>query len=224
MRRMLPLLLAAVLLAAACSGSDAPPQARSTVTAVRPDADVPPALAQFVDGVAEPGSIPFRATYQVLNKLGGQETNVDVVADPPSWQVRIGDLVVVDGSKRATCRTSKRRCVGEIRDELLAPTGVFSRFFASAPARALATDARRSTAGAPQLSSRTVAGIDLHCAAVPISGAIASTYCLTPEGVFGYVDTPAVHYELTSYAPGSPGEPGGVPYPIVTDRRFLTAD
>jgi hypothetical protein len=222
MRRTLPLLLAAVVLAAACRGSDAPPAAHPTVTAVRPAVDLPPALAAFLDGVAKPGSVPFRASYHVLRKLGGQETDVDVVAAPPSWQVRIGDLVVVDGPKPATCRTSKRRCVGEIRDELLAPTGVFSRFFATAPAQALTTDARRTTAGQPVLSNETIAGIELHCAAVPISDHIASTYCLTPDGVFGLVDTPAVHYELTSYAPGAPGEDAGVPYAISSNGAFLT--
>jgi hypothetical protein len=42
-----------------------------------------------------------------------------------------------------------------------------------------------------------------------------TTYCLTPDGVFGWVDTPSVHVELTAYRPGPPREPTGVPYAIV---------
>jgi hypothetical protein len=222
MRRTLPLLVVAVLVAA-CSGSKAPDAVPTSVTTAAPDAPLPQPLADFLSGAAEPGSIAFRATYRVLRKLGGRDTTVDVVAAPPSWSLHIDDLVVVDGPSPATCRVSKQRCVVGVRDQLLAPTGVFSRFFATAPARALATDGRRVTAGAPQLSMQTVAGVALHCAAVPISGSVASTYCLTAEGVFGFVDTPAVHYELTSYAPGPPGETAGVPFPVSADDRFLTA-
>jgi hypothetical protein len=223
MRRTVLLLVAAGLAAVACSGSEAPGPAPAPVTTAAADAALPPPIAGFLTGAAEPGAVAFRATYRVLRKLGGQDSTVDVVADPPSWSLHIGDLVVVDGPTPATCRTSKRRCASGVRDQLLAPTGVFSRFFATAPARALATDARRATAGAAQLSTRTVAGVELHCAAVPISGSVASTYCLTAEGVFGFVDTPAVHYELATYAPGPPGEPAELPYAITTDDRFLTA-
>jgi hypothetical protein len=49
-----------------------------------------------------------------------------------------------------------------------------------------------------------------------------STYCLTPYGVFGWVDTPAAHVELTAYRPGPPGEPTGVPYRLTSDGSFLT--
>jgi hypothetical protein len=111
--------------------------------------------------------------------------------------------------------------VGEVRDQLLSPTGVFSNFFADGPARQLATDARRVQAGDPVFSEKLVAGVSLRCAAVPLRGQLVSTYCTTPEGVVGWVDTPAVHYELTEYRAGPPGEATGVPYAISADGSFL---
>ena len=41
--------------------------------------------------------------------------------------------------------------------------------------------------------------VALHCAGVPQAGVVATTVCLTPQGVVGWVDTAAVHYELTAY-------------------------
>jgi hypothetical protein len=64
---------------------------------------------------------------------------------------------------------------------------------------ALTVDARRSTASAPVFSDMTVAGVELACAAVPQGGVVSQTACLTPEGVFGYVDNTAVRIELLSY-------------------------
>jgi hypothetical protein len=221
MRRLLPLLVVLAVLAGCSNGGDAPVAAPSTTSTTALTDGLPAPLVELLGAVAPPGTVAFRARYHVLQKLGGQQTDLDVVSAPPSWQIRMGDLVFVDGPRPATCRTSARRCVGDVREPLLAPTGVFSRFFSAGPAQALATDARRTVAGEPQLSQRTVAGVALRCAGVPLNGAIASTYCLTPEGVFGYVDTPSVHYELTEYRAGPPGEPTGVPYPVVDDGSFL---
>ncbi|MCU1375390.1 MAG: hypothetical protein JWO68_2676 [Actinomycetia bacterium] len=206
----------ALAVVAGCSSDSGGPQViRSTTTTTSLTAGLPAPLVDFLDGVAAPGSLAFRASYQVLQKLGGKQTDVEVVSDPPSWQVRVGDLIVVDGPDPATCRTSTKRCVGQVREQLLAPTGVFSRFFASGTAQALATDARRVAAGDPVLSARTVAGVALRCAGIPLGTSTVSTYCLTAEGVFGWVDTPSVHVELTAYRPGPPGESTGVPYAIV---------
>lgn len=214
-----------LLLAAAAGCSDDSPSA-STVptsppTSVDATAGLPAPVQTFLDGVAAPGTVAFRATYRVLRKLGGGEQTVEVLAEPPSWQVRTGDLVFVDGPEPATCRVSARRCVGELREALLAPAGVFSRFFSSSPAQALATDARREGAAGAITSSRTVAGLELHCLAVPIGGATPATYCLTADGVFGWADTPSLRYELVSYRPGPTGEDAGVPYELTADDDFL---
>lgn len=224
MRRTLALLLVCLAAVAGCSSDDGGgPAPVAPPTSVGRDVEVPAPLAQFLDGVAAPGGVAFRATYRVLRKLGGTESTIEVVADPPAWQVRLGDLVFVDGPKPATCRTSKQRCTGRVEERLLAESGVFSRFFSTSPAQALAADVQRASAGEPQFSEKTVAGVVLRCAAVPIGRVMPSTYCLTPEGVFGFVETPAVRYELTAYAPGPPGEPAGVPFEIGSGSAFLTA-
>jgi hypothetical protein len=222
MRRLLPLLLVALVVAGCSSdGGDATAPPRSTTTTTELTAGLPADLAAFLDVVTDNRHQPFRATYHVLQKLGGAQTDLVVVSDGTSTQIRMGDLVFVTGPKPATCRTSAERCVGEVRDQLLSPTGVFSNFYADGPARQLATDARRVQAGDPVLSDKVVAGVALRCAAVPLREQLVSTYCRTAEGVFGWVDSPSVHYELTEYRAGPPGEPTGVPYAISSDGSFL---
>jgi hypothetical protein len=218
MRRLLPLLVLAAVLAGCSSDGGGSAAPRSTTTSTELTAGLPADLADFLDGV---GSPPFVATYQVLQKLGGAQTDLTVASDGTSTRITMGDLVFVEGPKPATCRTSAKRCVGDVREQLLSPTGVFTSFFAAGPARQLATDARRVQAGDPVFSEKVVAGVTLRCAAVPLREQLPSTYCLTLEGVFGWVDTPAVHYELTEYRAGPPGEPTGVPYPITGDGSFL---
>jgi hypothetical protein len=211
MRRVLPLLLAvAVLVGCSSDGAERVPTSRSTTT-TELTAGLPPDLAAFV-AKAKPGA--FTATYHVLQKLGGEQTDLRVTSDGTSTRITHGDLVFVVGPKPATCSTQARTCVGEVRDQLLAPTGVFTNFTADGPSRQLATDARRVQAGDPQFSDEAVAGVTLQCAAVPLRGVVASTYCLTPEGVWGWVDTPSTHYELTEYRPGRPEGSTGVPYEI----------
>ena len=110
MRRIVPLLLPCLFFAGACSSGNTPAAAPPNVPSVRPGADLSVAVRDFLGGVAGPGTVAFRATYTVNRKLGGQQSSVEVVAAPPSWQVRVGDLVFVDGPRQATCRASQQRC------------------------------------------------------------------------------------------------------------------
>lgn len=223
MRWTVLVLLVTAVAAAACSdggpAGTSLPQAPST--SVAPDAALPAEVRAFLDVVAEPGTIAFTASYRVQRKLGGGERVLEVRSEPPSWQIRDGDLLFVDGPRPATCRISAERCVGELREALLTPTGVFSRFFSTGPAQALRTDARRAGAGAPVATTATAAGLELRCLAIPIRGATPATYCLTADGVFGSVDTPSVRYELIAYRPGPTGGSADVPYPISADGGFL---
>jgi hypothetical protein len=193
---------------------DAPVSTTTTVVT----AGLPADLVAFVER-AEPAA--FTGTYHVLQKLGGLETDLHVASDGRSTRITYGDLVFVLGPKPATCSTKAQRCVGTVRDQLLSPTGVFTTFSSDGPTRQLATDGRRVQAGDPVFTDATAAGVDLRCAAVPLRGSVASTYCLTAEGVWGWVDTPGVHYELTEYRPGRPDGPTGVPYAITGDGSFL---
>jgi hypothetical protein len=150
-------------------------------------------------------------------------STASVVAAPGgAARLTVGDLVVVLGEQPATCRTSARACVGEVREDQLAAFGIFSTFWSTGPLEALRTAARREDAGAPVASTRRAAGVALECVAVPVGTALPATSCVTPEGVFGFVDNPAVRYELTSYRVGPP-PPGAldVPFPITDDDGFL---
>ena len=183
MRKLLPFLVLALLTGCSSGGSDA----TTTTTTAPTNADLAPELAAVLDSVVEPGAVAFDATYSVFRKLGGVSSTVEVHADPPGWSITAGDLVIrSDHHTRA-------------QEAQLADRGVFLAFFATGPARIVAADARRSSAGAPVLSDRTVAGVAARCAGVPINGTVATTACFTAEGVAAWFDSTAVHYELTSY-------------------------
>jgi hypothetical protein len=196
MRRLRPLLLVVGLLAGC--GDDGGSPSPTSVSATK---EVPAAVRTFVARAKAPGKVAFRATYHVIRALGG-ESDVEVVVEPPSWKITTDAVVVTGGPKASTCYRAEQRCVADIREQELEPVGVFSHFFADAPARALEADARRIGVGKITFSDRTVAGVPVRCAEVPIQGVTAATYCQTGEGVFGLVDNTAVHYELTSYTPG----------------------
>jgi hypothetical protein len=83
-------------------------------------------------------------------------------------------------------------------------------------------DTRRTGAGPADFSTRSVAGVELRCASVPIEGVVATTYCLTELGVFGLVESTAVRYELVSFEPGDSGEDVAPPYPFAKDDSFLS--
>ena len=183
MRRYASFVVLAALAAAAC-GSGGGHRATTTTTS----APLPPPLAAFLADVKPQGAVAFRATYHVLRKLGGVETDVRVESTPPTWTITFGDVSV--GGPPAPPSGAEAR---------LSAVGIFSSFYADGPARALATDARRPTAGAPVFSDRVVAGVPLHCVAVPQAGVLTQTACLTPEGVFGFLENASVRYELTSY-------------------------
>lgn len=203
-------LLAAVLVVG-CSGGDRP--SVDSANAVHPDRELPPALLSFLRRVVRPGAMPFTATYNVLQKLGSTTEQVTVNSAPPLWRIEVDDVVVVGGENRATCHPSTRTCQSGISEQALAAHGIFSRSFSTGPVQALQTAARRDGAAAPIFTSRTLAGVDLDCVAVPIGVATPTEACLTPEGVFGLIDDPSKRIELTAYST-EPPPPIELPYPI----------
>ena len=224
-RPLLAVLVAAAVLGG-CSGGDRPSTgAEGPTTTAAPDEDLPPEVDAFLERAAGGQGTAFEASFEVLRKLGGVRSTASVVAGPGGARITVGDLVVLVGDHPATCRTSAEACVGEVREDQLAPYGIFSRFWSTGPADALRTVVRRDDAGPPVTSTRTAAGVPLDCIAVPVGSALPATSCTTPEGVFGFVDTPAVRYELTSYRLGSPPEGAlDVPFPVGDDDAFLGAE
>jgi hypothetical protein len=216
--------LVAALALAACSGGDRPStEARSTTTA-EPTEDLPPEAEAFLERAAGAEDTTFEASYDVLRKLGGVRSTASLVVRPDGARIEVGDLLVVIGEHPATCRFSAEACVDEVREDQLAEYGIFSRFWSTGPADALRTVVRRDDDGPPVTSTRTAAGVPLECIAVPVGSSLPATSCITPEGVFGFVDNPAVRYELTAYRVGPP--PAGaldVPFLVADDDSFLGA-
>jgi hypothetical protein len=162
--------------------------------------EVPAEVAAFVERIAEPGSVPFRATYSVLRKFGGQTTTVEAVATPPAWTTRVGDVEVTDGPAPRTCSGDPPTCVDQALESRLTPFGLTSTFFANGTARSL-EDAGRRTTSDPVFTTRTEAGVELDCMTVEL-GTVDRTACLTPEGVVGLIDDSARRIVLTSYEAG----------------------
>lgn len=207
--------------ALACSDDDPTPGALEPTTTVAEDNDgVSAELGAFLDRVATDGTA-FAGEYRVLRKIGSVESEVSVTSAPPALRLTVGDLVVVDGPRPATCRVRAERCIGEVREQQLATVGVFSRFWSSGPAEALRALARRDDDEPPVFSQRTIAGVEVDCVAIPVGRALPNLSCITAEGVFGLVDNPSTRFELTAYTPGPPPGPVEPPFTLTADDSFL---
>ncbi|HEY2332510.1 MAG TPA: hypothetical protein VGH94_11380 [Acidimicrobiales bacterium] len=198
-------LAAALLAATGCSsGSDPAPKPGASETAV------PTELGTFLSKVAKPGTTPFTAAYEVLQKLGGGVNDITVESSPPAWRITAGDVVVIGGPDPVTCRISASTCRRGIDESALSGTGIFSGFLADATAQELRANATKAGASAPTFGTQTVGGVALDCAVVA-TGPV--TACLTPQGVFGLVDDPTRRAALTNYATTAPTEPISPPFP-----------
>jgi hypothetical protein len=176
-------LVVALALLAACGGGKKGDDLGSGV----PDRTraVPDDVRAFLDRVAEPTKVAFRARYHLLTKSGGREHSIDVSATPPSITVQIDGTPVELANQAA-----------------LSAYGIFAGFLGANPAAAIESAAKRTDADDASHTKRTVAGVALDCIAVPVQSAITSELCITPDGIAGYVDNPSAQYELTSYARG----------------------
>ena len=181
MRRLSGIVVIALL--AACGGGGKGATDPGVVDRSRA---VPRDVQTFLDRVADPHTLTFTATYNVLNKNGGAEHTVRIESDPPATTVE------VDGHD-----------VRPDDDVTLSSYGIFSGFLAQNPSAAIEAAARRADADEAELTTKEVAGVRLDCISIPVQQAQTSLACLTPEGIFGFVDNPSVRYELTDYAPGA---------------------
>lgn len=171
--RRLALIAVVVVLAAGCGDDDG----AADEGVVDRDRAVPADVQAFVDRIVDPATTPFTGDYDLLNKNGGAEYLIHVESDPPEVTVTINGEVV------------------DLTDEpALSAFGIFSGFLAANPKAAIEATARRSDAGDAELTE--VDGND--CLAIPVQGAAASTWCITPDGFIASVDNPSVRYSLVS--------------------------
>jgi hypothetical protein len=165
--RRVAILLLVVLAGAACGG-DEPDD-----PVVDRTGEVPADVQAYLDRVADPSALTLDLTYDLLNKNGGGKHEVHVTSPPLT--------VTIDGEPV------------DLDDQpALAAYGIFAGFLAENPAAAIDAAARREDADDAAFSERD--GMD--CIAIPIAGTATSTWCLTDDGIFGYVDSPSVRYEL----------------------------
>ena len=209
-------LTALLVFSVACSGDDPSTGPVESTTSTAPDVAIAPVTADFLRRAAGAGDLAFTAEYAVLYKLGGAETTVTVRSAPPANSVTARDVLVIDGPSPATCDLATQTCVGSVEEQRLTAFGISSRFWSAGPIDAITGATRRSGGAAPVHSTRTAAGVTLDCLAVPVEQAVTATQCITPEGVFGFVENPSVRYELTSYTLGPPDAPVEPPFPIQT--------
>jgi hypothetical protein len=177
--RRVAVFLAVALALAGCGGDDDDDLGDGVPDRTAP---VPADVRAFLDDVADPAALPLTATYHLLTKAGGAEHTVEVRIAPPTVEVAI-DGTAIDLDDEAT----------------LSSFGIFSGFLAANPAAAIESAARRAYAGDAVHTTRQLAGVELRCLSIPVQGAQTSEACLTPDGVFGYVDNPSATYELTAY-------------------------
>jgi hypothetical protein len=175
--RVVAIVLVALL--AACGGDDDDDAAAGIVER---DREVPADVQAFLDRVADPHATAFTATYAVLTKNGGAEHKVEVTSTPPDL------TLVVDGAS-----------IDPDDDVALSVYGLFAGFLADNPKAAIAATASRADADVARFSNHAAASITLDCIEIPVQRAVTATWCLTPEGLFGFVDNPSVRYELTAY-------------------------
>jgi len=206
---------------AACSDDDptvAPPEAGEIAPVPTPS---DPVLAEFLAEAGGATKASFTATYTTLRKLGSLEATAEVTQDPPAAMLAVDDLVVVTGPGAATCLVSAEACVEGVREDRLAASGLTSSFYSTGPSATLAALGERPEADPPELSEREIAGVAMRCISIAVQGAVANTSCITPEGVYGFVDSASQRFELAAYSPEAPATPPTAPFPVGDDSSFL---
>jgi hypothetical protein len=203
-------LVVALCLLAGCSGNGG-----GAPGSIDRGAEIPTEVARFLDGVAEPGAVAFSATYDVFAKLGSVHFQVTVASAPPRYRIDLDDVAtVVVGPDAFSCRLGSQSCEPGVQEQLLSSYDVHSGFFSTGPAAKLVTAAKRVGAGTARRSTRALAGLDLDCLAVPYGDVVVITACLTPEGVFAYVDDSAQTLTLVAYRSGPSDASFEPPYPV----------
>ena len=190
MRRLLVIVCAAALALGACGEDDPAAVAPVDDGVVERDKPLSAELEAFLARVDT--TTAFEATYEVLQRAGGTTAQVKVQRDA------LGGGEVTSGMLRVRLPASTEE------EARLSELGIFSTFFADGPVAQITATAQRADADDPIFETRTLddLGLELDCVRVPVQGATASQWCLTDAGVFGFVTTPSVQYQLTAYAVG----------------------
>lgn len=142
----------------------------------------------------------FEARFEIHTLLGNTFTAVEVAQDGLKRRaVRLGEVLYRDGSERdpVTCNTTAGTCEAGLNDALIASLMVTRTFF-STSAVARLHQAGRVAQDTANLDDRTIAGTDVVCVTVPVTGG-SPEYCATSQGVLaGYIGADT-HITLLEY-------------------------
>lgn len=201
-RGLLPstLLVVTVLLGTACATGPRPTWGDTTLppaSTMTGDPDIDAVLA-LLDA---PSDAAMTADYSVLRKYGNVTTTAHLALSPGGRRsVTLGDVRFVTGPDgSATCTPDG--CQQGILAQAASDVGVTIEFWAADAAARLRRDATAKI-GPATVRSTTVAGQQVECVDLPVSGGTA-VYCVLPSGVLAVLDDGDVRVELTGFTPAS---------------------
>jgi hypothetical protein len=161
-----------------------------------PAADI---VLQRLEGVPA-GS--FTATYHVLRRYGGLETDAVVAqqADEGGVSARsvtVGNVRAIESPEAQTCPLDGSGCESGVNNARISDYTISFSFSGESAARRLRVALARRSAD-PTGSEQTFAGLLAQCVSVPLDEG-AETYCATEAGPLASWDANDVSIELESF-------------------------
>jgi hypothetical protein len=195
MSRLVPPIVAGLVLLSGCMTGERPTLAESPTTTGDPAVD---AVLDRLDAADE---ATFTAGYDVLTKFGNVSTPATVSQSGPTKRsVTIGSVrFVTDGATTATCDLDDGTCSDSIDAARVSDTQLTPDFNASSAAARVRRDAG-ARVDATSASTTTIGGQSATCVTIPVTGA-ASTYCALDSGPLARLDAADLSIEMTSYSP-----------------------
>ncbi len=168
------------------------------------EVDTDPTGDEAVDQVLEllesPAAGAFTATYDVLNKYGGQTFPATVSRDDARLSITIGDVRYLQGPQGTqTCTVSTGQCETGLNDASISNTAVLHTFAKEAAADRLRREASTAT-GAGEAFEATVADQQVDCVRLTSAGGL-NQFCALDSGWLAAQDVAEVNISLTSLAP-----------------------
>ncbi|MBV1893036.1 MAG: hypothetical protein KUG57_03250 [Ilumatobacteraceae bacterium] len=170
--------------------NDEPLEAETGVTEVD-------AILERLDAV---GPTQFTANYEILTRLGSQDSTATVVqADNSRRSITINDVRFIDSTdKTATCNLQSGECEATLNDARVSDLQMNHNFYARSFARRLRVDTNRRVG---EVNGYTITQADqqVQCVDIPVTGGNV-TYCALDSGPLARYDGADLFIEMTSFS------------------------